>query len=229
MKNKWGREIEETMKKLIVISLIISIFIIVGCGDKEEVEIVTETGNQLVEESETSTKTEANTGQSDLSELEAIGEIEVEKELFDVILTIPAEYIGEATQEELDIMANDAGYESISLNEDGSATYVMTKRQHKELLETMSDSIQSTLQSMIASEEYPNITSVETNDNFTQFTITTTSTELSLAESFSVMGFYMYGGMYSIFEGTDIENISVTFINANSGEIITTANSSDYQ
>ena len=51
--------------------------------------------------------------------------------------------------------------------------------------------------------------------------------ELNLAESFSVLAFYMYGGMYNIFNGTEVENIAVDFINEATGQIINSANSSD--
>ena len=53
------------------------------------------------------------------------------------------------------------------------------------------------------------------------------SSELNLAESFSVLAFYMYGGMYNIFNGTEVENITVDFINEANGQIINSANSND--
>ena len=50
-----------------------------------------------------------------------------------------------------------------------------------------------------------------------------------MVESFSVIGFYMYGGLYNVFSGEEVDNISVTFINANTGDIINIANSSDLE
>ena len=103
----------------------------------------------------------------------------------------------------------------------------MTKAQHSKLLEETRTSINSSLAEMVGSDEYPNFTNIEANDDFTEFAITTKSTKLDLAESFSVIGFYMYGGMYAIFNGTEVENISVKFINADTGEVISESNSSD--
>lgn len=40
---------------------------------------------------------------------------------------------------------------------------------------------------------------------------------------------YMYGGMYHIFNGTEVDNIAVGFINEATGEIINTANSRDME
>ena len=57
--------------------------------------------------------------------------IEVDENLLTVELTIPADFVGETTQEELNQTAKEEGLKSITLNEDGSATYVMTKKKHK--------------------------------------------------------------------------------------------------
>ena len=80
---------------------------------------------------------------------------------------------------------------------------------------------------MVGSEEYPNITSIETNDDFTEFTVTTTSSELSLEESFSVMAYYVYSGVYGVFSGETPENVHVDFVNADTGEILESADSSE--
>lgn len=169
----------------------------------------------------------AESPDASLSDLDALGDIEVEKQLFDVTLTIPADYVGESTQEDLDKIRDEYGYESVTLNDDGSATYVMTKSQHKEMLEEYRTQINTNLQEMVGSEDYPNFTAIEANDNFTEFTVTTKSAELDFTESFSVLSFYMYGGMYGIFSGETADNVIVTFINADTGEVISTSNSAD--
>lgn len=162
-----------------------------------------------------------------LEEIEAISEIETEENLFSVEIKVPADFIDASTQEELDSIAKEKGYKSIELHEDGSATYTMTKSQHKEMMSELAETINSSLSEMINSEDYPNITDITANDDFTKFTVTTTSTELSLVESFSVLAFYTFGGMYNIFNSTPADNIQVEFVNADSGEVINSANSSD--
>ncbi len=150
--------------------------------------------------------------------------IEVEKELFDVKVTLPADVVGEITQEELD--AESDHFHSATLNEDGSVTFVMSKSQHKELLKELAASIQDELDKMPGSEQLPNVTKVEANKGFTVFTVTTSSQELSIQESFSVLNFYVYGGMYGLFSQEDVDNIHVDFVNAATGEIIESADSS---
>lgn len=181
----------------------------------------TENEKDVKQEDPNSTNADGN-----INELEGLGDIDVEKELFDVTITIPAEYVGEATQEELDAQASQYGYK-ITKNEDGSATYTMTKAQHKEMLRQTSESINSSLSEYIGSEDYPNITDVKANEDFTNFIITTKSTELDMGESFLSIALYTYGGMYHIFSGQEIDNIHIDFINADTGEIISSSDSSD--
>lgn len=219
------------MKKKTAILLLSTMLALSACGNNNQNSTPENTVESSTEESSTGTQ-ESSSSDSDVSNLDALdalGQVEVDEGLFDVELKIPAEYVGEQTQADLDALAKEHGFKSIILNEDGSATYTMTKKQHKELLQEYQNQINGTLDEMVGSEDYPNFTKIETNDNFTEFTITTKSTELDLAESFSVIAFYMYGGMYSIFSGEEVDNVSVTFVNEETGEVISTSNSKDMQ
>lgn len=160
-------------------------------------------------------------------QLEAIGDIDADKGIFDVTLTIPADFVGEVTQEELDETAEQVGYQSATLNDDGSVTYVMTKAQHKEMLAELRKNIEQSLNEMVKSENYPNITAITANENFTVFTVTTQNDEPDFAESLAVIGFYLYGGTYAVFSGDEVDNIHVDFINESTGEIISSADSKD--
>lgn len=208
------------MKKNLFIPLIvIAMLSISACGSKNtpETSATTETSAAAALSEETENR----------SELDAIGDVEVEQRLFDVKLEIPADFAGEQTQEELDQLAKENDYKSITLNADGSATYVMTKKQHGEIMKQMAESINTSLSELIGSEDYPNFTNVSTNDTFTEFQITTKSEELDMGESFSVLMFYMYGGMYHIFNGTPVDNVNIKFINADTGTVISESNSKD--
>ena len=61
------------------------------------------------------------------------------------------------------------------LNDDGSVTYTMSKAQHAALLESIAAELRSTLDDMIGPTDYPNLTRIETNDDFTDFTVYTTT------------------------------------------------------
>lgn len=213
------------MKKLKLLTtaiLILSLILSTGCSKHtDKVSATSETTS--IADSNNTVSAETN------NDLEAVGKVDVEKGLFNVELTIPANFVGEQTQEELNKMCEEKGYNSITLNDDGSATYVLTKQQHKEMMEELKNTINSSMSEMVDSEDYPNYTNVTANEDFTEFEITTKSSELAMAETFSVLAFYMYGGMYNVFNGTDIDNITVKFINADTGEVISTTNSKDME
>lgn len=146
--------------------------------------------------------------------------------LFNVALTIPAEYVEGTTQKELNKQAKEGAFKSATLNKDGSVTYVMSKSQHKEMLNTLKDSIADELNKIPNSTNYPNVTKVEANDDYTKFTVTTASTELSFEEQFLSIQLYIYGGMYNAFNNLS-PVISVDYVNADSGATIYSGKSSD--
>lgn len=146
--------------------------------------------------------------------------------LFNVALTIPAEYVEGTTQKELNKQAKEGTFKSATLNKDGSVTYVMSKSQHKEMLNTLKESIADELNKIPNSTDYPNVTKVEANDDYTKFTVTTASTELSFEEQFLSVQLYIYGGMYNAFNNLS-PVISVDYVNADSGATIYSGKSSD--
>ena len=194
-------------KRLVSILLIFSLSLsLVSCGGSEEPTEEATQAEETTEENES---------------------VEVDENLLTMEITMPAEYMEDTTQEDLDEAVKEYGFISATLNDDGSATYVMTKGKHKEFMKEMADEYSAAFEEMVGSEDYPNITSIEAIDDFTSFTVTTKSTELDFAESFSVLAFYIYGGMYNQFNGTPVDNVHVDFVNADSGEIISSADSKD--
>lgn len=157
-------------------------------------------------------------------------QIEVETNIFSVELTIPKDLIGEGvTQESLDATAAEKGYKSATLNEDGSVTYIMTKAQHNTLMEETRATIEEGLADIITSGNYPSFVEIRANETYSAFEVVMSTDSVGLAESFSVLAFYMYGGLYNSFNGTPVDNVSVAFINQATGEVIQTANSKDAQ
>lgn len=216
------------MKKRVAVlmALIMSMSFFAGCGAKNEQESKTVDVRQEKDMSVGNSE-EDIVKEETADQLEAIGDIDVDKGIFDVTLTIPADFVGEVTQEELDETAEQVGYQSATLNDDGSVTYVMTKAQHKEMLAELRKNIEQSLNEMVKSENYPNITAITANENFTVFTVTTQNDEPDFAESLAVIGFYLYGGTYAVFSGDEVDNIHVDFINESTGEIISSADSKD--
>lgn len=180
--------------------------------------------------SETGNSTDLSKGSSSETDGSTGAGIEVDSGLFNVTITIPADFLGEdVTQEQLDEQAKEAGYKSIVLNEDGSATYVMTKAQHREMMDGIRQSIDESLKEMENSETYPDLVSATANSDYTQFVITLDAEEVSAEYAFLPMGFYIFSGMYHAFNGTQPENINIQFVSAKTGEVLEESNSSEME
>ena len=123
-------------------------------------------------------------------QLESLGKVETENGLFFVRLTLPKEFVGEEiTQEKLDAEAG-IGYLSAKLNEDGSVTYKMTKKQHKTMLDEMVKSIDDALNQMVDSSDY-SFAEITHNKDFTSYDVKLDTDEIGFAESFMTFGFFM--------------------------------------
>ncbi len=212
------------MCKKIVSALLISVMLVSSaCGSTST--NVTTTTDQKSSDSEKAESMSSDVIETQTSSEEKHKSIEVDENLLTVEITIPSNFIGETTQEDIDKNVKEKGFVSGTLNSDGSVTYKMTKAQHKELVVQIKETIDTQMNEMIGSEDYPNIVGIEANDDYTSFTITTTSTELGLMESMSTLAFYMYGGMYNAFAGEQVDNIHVDFVNEESGQVIQSADS----
>ena len=157
-------------------------------------------------------------------------QIEVEDGLFDVTLTLPADYASDITAEEIAQQVADGKVHTGVLNDDGSVTYTMSKAQHAALLESVAAQLRSTLDDMIGSADYPNLTVIETNDDFTDFTVYTTTQPgaVGLSDEMSVLIYYTCGKMYGIVSGQEPDNIHVDILNAESGELVSSHDSKDF-
>lgn len=214
------------MKRIICLILSLSMVVsLCACGKKES--IPSETGGSTPTET-TNQNESGGESKNEEADLDSIGEVEVDTGLFNVTITVPADFLDEGiTQEQLDEQAKDSGIKSISLNDDGSATYVMTKDKHKEMMDGIRQSIDESLLEMAGSEDYPSIVSIEANSDYTKYKIVVNTEEVGLAESFLVMGLYIFSGTYHVFNGTDAGNINVQYVNETTGAVIQEANSDD--
>lgn len=185
---------------------------------------------------ETPAPTAAPTTEPDISLQEAADaistaeQIEVEDNLFDVTITLPADYASDITAEEIAQQVADGKVHTGVLNDDGSVTYTMSKAQHAALLESVAAQLRSTLDDMIGSADYPNLTAIETNDDFTDFTVYTTTQPgaVGLSDEMSVLIYYTCGKMYGIVSGQEPDNIHVDILNAESGELVSAHDSKDF-
>lgn len=210
------------MKKLISLLLIMSLAVSLCSCTSNTSSSAANNETSAASETETETLSEEEQLEEDRDELSAIGDVEVENGILTVSVTVPSDFVGETTQDELDEKAGDT-YVSAKLNDDGSVTYKMTKNQHKEMLEGIVEGIDSSLQDMVDDDSY-SFTSIKHNDDYTQFDVTISGAELNFSDSFATLAFYMYGGLYGIFSGHRADNVIVNFYDQD-GNLINTGDS----
>lgn len=200
------------MKK--AFALLLAMLLLTGCG-------VSPAKDEPATSDESAATSQNNTDDSS-------GTIEVDKGLFNVEFTVPAQFFDEeTTQESLDETAKEKGFQSVTLNDDGSVTYVMTRTQHEELMSATREQIDAGITDMVESEDYPSITKIESNDDYSVFKVYLSTEDVSLSDSLSALLLYFYGGMYNSFNGTPVDDITVSFINGTTGAVIQEGHSKD--
>jgi hypothetical protein len=158
-------------------------------------------------------------------QLESLGKVTTENGIFYVTITIPADMVGaDTTQESLDAEKNEF-FTSAKLNDDGSVTYKMTKRQHKAMLDEFTKKIDEGLQELVDNADYA-FTKITHNANYSSFDAYLSTSHVGITESLMVLALYMYGGLYGLISGESVDNISVNFYSSD-GSLISTANSSN--
>jgi hypothetical protein len=197
-------------------------------ADAQEMSTSTETTvaeTENVQESTAESTAPEDVDNTAWDTLESMGNIETVNGFLTVSITMPKDFVGEdITQEALDEKAGER-YVSARLNEDGSVTYKLTKKQHKDMMGEIVAGIDESLQGMVDGTDY-SFTEIKHNDDYTIFDVTAGGDELGLTDSFATLAFYMYGGMYGIFTGKTPEKVIVNFYNPN-GDLISTADSSN--
>ncbi len=133
-----------------------------------------------------------------------------------VSLTVPPTYALEATQADLDAAAAKNGYESMTLNENGSVTYIMTQAQHKEMLDSLMTGIKEKIEAMPSSNKsYASITSITYNDDLTDFEIHSSENSMDDNLSMVTVNLKMLSTMYNAFNGKGSFPFRTVYYNGN--------------
>ena len=152
--------------------------------------------------------------------------VQVDKELLDVTITIPASWYEETneeiTQSSLDEQYKNSGFKSVTLNDDSSVTMVIPKSVHKEFMEDMKNNIDESLSELI-NDENCSYTEIKHNKDFTQFDVTLSGSEPNFYDSFGCLSLYLSGAMYNIFNGTESNDILINLYDPN-GNLVDTYN-----
>ena len=161
----------------------------------------------------------------------AADSIQVDEGLFNVKITLPKSMVEDSTEEEL---LGDAAEEGITctVNDDGSATYTMSKSQQKELLDNLKSSVDSSIDELLngenAAESFQKIEYANDLSSFDVY-VDRSLYEQSFADQFSVLGLFLLGAYYQIFDGVAVDDLDVVvnILDAETGETIDTTSYQD--
>ena len=146
----------------------------------------------------------------------------------EITITIPADYLSsQITQEQADKEKEENGYQSATVNEDGSITYVMSKEVHEKMMTSIQSKFVSTIDSMKTNEKYTNIKDITYNDDFTEFTVSLKGSTYNSDEEYTTVLFYVMGQYYNAFNNKEVNDITVTFVNSNTNETVKEKHLSD--
>lgn len=207
------------MKKFAAIMFASGLALAACSSDSEpETDPVEESGN--AEDAMTDTQESEDTESSEDSQ-----GVSVDQGLFDVEVTIPAGFFEGEDPEQVAAEAEQEGIEKVTVNDDGSVTYKMSKAQHKEMMAELATSVEEAKTDILESGDFPSIQSIETSDNYDRFTVNVDreSYEGSF-DGFATITLGLVGSFYQLYDGADPDNYEVTLemTDAETGEVFDT-------
>ena len=144
-----------------------------------------------------------------------------------VAITIPADLVGEGESgaNMLEDLSEDAeGIISVTENEDGSITYVMTREAQQDLLKEMAESIEESVWELTEGEDAdPAIKKIAYTKDFSEFTLVIDQENASGFEIFYALALGMVGANYQACAGNGMVDVPVKMQDAETGEIYSSA------
>ena len=212
------------MKK-VFIAVLMLMLLLSGC--KSSVAVVDQDVDEAMGSAETDVAEEV--GLDDVLTDELVEEsagITVEKNLLDVELTLPAWFFQDQAPEDVFAANETDGVKSVVANEDGSYTFVISKKLYEDTLTEFKTGIDTTIDEVITDENYVSIEGVQYTDDLSEFNVYVDQAkyEEAMFDSLVSMMLGMSGTMYQLFEGTDYDSIEVivNVVNQDSMETIET-------
>lgn len=197
-----------------------------------DVEYGEDDENERIDDASSEMLSASTTSFGDTNELlDALGKTKVEPGIFNVKITFDAAMFNSdekpTTQEGLDEAVKKGRlYKSAKLNEDGSVSFIMSKGKHNALLKSLRDEAEESFEKMTLSENNA-FTKITFNDDMTAYKAYLDADTVGLVEGISSLAFYLQSGFYSIMSGKPVDDVTIEWINANTGETIETTHSKD--
>jgi hypothetical protein len=175
------------MKKLLIIFFAISTTFLVACGEDGKNNEPTKTE-----------ETDAN--------------LEVDKGLLNVEVTLPSTLFENTPEEEIVSNAEKEGFKDVKVNENGSVTYKMSKLEHEKLMDDMDAELKATIEELSRSEDYPSIKEISHNSDYTEFDVTVSKEQYENSfDGFAILTLAISGMYYGAFDGRAGDDLRVIF------------------
>lgn len=195
------------MKKIIAISFILVLLVsMVACGStKEETSsVASEEGSYVYPTNEEGRQTVTPVEGTD-----------------NLAISVLNDYVDEElTQKDYDAKVAQNGWESATVDKDGSVVFVMTEEKRQEQVKLIKEEVKKYVADLAPSAIYPNYSSIDANDEFTKFTVHCSKKELSTKEIQIILKLYAQSGMWNSFNGTAGRKCTVVFLDDATGDQI---------
>ncbi len=172
------------MKKIISVVLVLAMmFSLCACNNKQE-------------------------GKEETGEL-----VNVDKNLLDVTVNLPASHFKEKSESEIMADAETKGIKSCTINEDGSVTYVMSKSKYNELLDEIYNAfVQDCEDKINDTGDYDYITDIKYDKNLSEIKVYIDKDLAEGLDFMTIITYYLGGVYYQAFLGIPTEEADVRII-----------------
>lgn len=176
----------------------------------------------------------AASGGAASSEAASGGEIEVDKGLLNVTITLPASFFtlldvsgdGSYTAQTFADSATDSRLKDVTVHEDGSLSFTVAKSEHKAMMDEMRQQILGSGAEL--QESFPSVKALEGDDSCTHFTLRVDRAAYENSfDAFALLTVQMQGLMYQAFNGTPDSAVVVEAVDDATGDVIATRDSSE--
>lgn len=168
------------------------------------------------------------------SEAASGGDIEVEKGLLNVTITLPASFFtlldvsgdGSYTAQTFADNATDSRLKDVTVHDDGSLSFAISKSEHKAMMDEMRQEILGYGADL--QESFSSIKSLEGTDDCTHFTLRVDRAAYENSfDALALLTVQMQGLLYQAFNGTPDAAVVVEVVDDATGDVIAARDSSE--
>ena len=142
----------------------------------------------------------------------------------DVTVEVPETYAKLMEIGDYGLGDKEDGYKNKTKNEDGSITYVFTKKQYDTIMSQLTSRIE---ESMSKTDDFEHVTKITANEDYTYFTFVSDEDSLSFQDALMPTAYVMLGNVYSVFKGNPDAEINYEFVNKDTGKVIYSSESGE--